>query len=103
MVRIGNAQRRHTQQPRLLSPPHCSWMDHPDSATYDIVVVYYGASNATVDCPLCKAVFYSQGPKWQIVHTLSKQPGVPGYVLRWRLRLHMLCRHANSTLQGIRG
>jgi len=50
------------------------WMTHPNLATYDIVLLYYGADKS-FSCPLCKAVIPGAGAKWGLLNRfLDKEP-----------------------------
>jgi len=48
--------------PWLVPGPARRFLDDPDSAAFDLVVVYYG-TNSSFACPQCLHVFRFQGPK----------------------------------------
>ena len=52
------------------------WIDHPASATFDLVLLHYGNASE-LRCPHCTAVIYAAGPKWQLVWQLTQHPSWP--------------------------
>ena len=50
------------------------WLDRPDSATFDLVLLHYG-NDTSLACPHCKAVLRMAGPKWMLLWQLTQQPG----------------------------
>lgn len=49
------------------------WLDDEASATFDVVVIYYG-SDPSWSCPQCLHTFYGQGPKWQLLLNVTYSP-----------------------------
>lgn len=46
------------------------WMDPPELATWDLIVVYYGKQE-NYTCPLCAAVYRGRGPKWRLAYRFT--------------------------------
>lgn len=73
---------QHQEKPErrrnlLISPVGSSfdasnWMTHPDYATYDIVVLYYGRDES-FSCPLCKYVIRGGGTKWYLLNKFIRE------------------------------
>ncbi|GAB4823075.1 hypothetical protein N2152v2_010121 [Parachlorella kessleri] len=46
---------------------HGMWMDGLDSATFDVILLYYG-SDSNFTCPQCRDIVLRKGPKWRLLY-----------------------------------
>lgn len=49
------------------------WVTHPEHATYDLVVIYYGKNDSWNCSPLCKHTIRLHGTKWYLLNAMIKQ------------------------------
>lgn len=50
------------------------WLDLPDSATFDIVLLHYGSASPPPACLACAAVLPIAGPKWHLLWQATRLP-----------------------------
>ncbi|KAL4430961.1 hypothetical protein ABPG75_006217 [Micractinium tetrahymenae] len=50
------------------------WLDLPDSATFDVVLLHYGSADPPPACPACAAVLHIAGPKWHLLWQATRLP-----------------------------
>ncbi|KAL4419036.1 hypothetical protein ABPG77_010023, partial [Micractinium sp. CCAP 211/92] len=54
--------------------PILRWLDLPDSATFDIVLLHYGSASPPPACLACAAVLPIAGPKWHLLWQATRLP-----------------------------
>ncbi|EFN53461.1 hypothetical protein CHLNCDRAFT_136725 [Chlorella variabilis] len=61
-----------------------AWMDRPELANWDLVVLYFGTRPHTFACPRCKAVYAAGGAKWRLAYRFTLSEEWPQYRQRYK-------------------